>query len=108
MNWLLVFFLQHLTCHLPVVFVLNFAVLILLFVCFFLQWPQLVNFSLLCYPWPPLILDLFHLFAENQRYHRHFSIKGILHPSHVCFIRGTLPTGTLIVCIPNLFRQNTT
>jgi hypothetical protein len=24
-------------------------------------------------------------------------------PSHVCFICGTLPTGTLIVCIPNLF-----
>jgi hypothetical protein len=31
--------------------------------------------------------------------------KGILRPSHVCFIYGTLPTGTLIVCIPNLFRQ---
>jgi hypothetical protein len=26
-----------------------------------------------------------------------------LRPSHVCFICGTLPTGTLIVCIPNLF-----
>jgi hypothetical protein len=29
--------------------------------------------------------------------------KGILRPSHVCFICGTLPTGTLTVCIPNLF-----
>jgi hypothetical protein len=48
-------------------------------------------------------LDSFHLFVENQRYHRHFSIKGILRPSHVCFICGTLPTGTLTVCIPNLF-----
>jgi hypothetical protein len=26
-----------------------------------------------------------------------------LRPSHVCFICGTLPTGTLTVCIPNLF-----
>jgi hypothetical protein len=32
-----------------------------------------------------------------------FLIKGILRPSHVCFICGTLPTGTLTVCIPNLF-----
>jgi hypothetical protein len=32
-----------------------------------------------------------------------FLIKGILRLSHVCFICGTLPTGTLIVCIPNLF-----
>jgi hypothetical protein len=31
------------------------------------------------------------------------SIKGILRPSHVCFIFGTLPTGTLTVCIPKLF-----
>jgi hypothetical protein len=31
---------------------------------------------------------------------------GILRPSpHVCFICGTRPTGTLIVCIPTLFRQ---
>jgi hypothetical protein len=51
----------------------------------------------------PVNLDSFHLFAETQRYHRHFSIKGILRPSHVCFICGTLPTGTLTVCIPNLF-----
>jgi hypothetical protein len=26
-----------------------------------------------------------------------------LRPSHVCFICGTLPTGTLIVCISNFF-----
>jgi hypothetical protein len=39
----------------------------------YLQWPQLVN--LLCCTWSPLILDLFHLFAENQRYHRHFFNK---------------------------------
>jgi hypothetical protein len=30
-----------------------------------------------------LILDSFHLFVENQRYHRHFSIKGICAP-HMC------------------------
>jgi hypothetical protein len=46
MNLLLVvFFLQPLTCnfccHLPVVFVLNVAVL---YCCLFLPWPQLVNF----------------------------------------------------------------
>jgi hypothetical protein len=44
------------------------------------------KFTLLCYTWSPLILDSLHLFAENQRYHRHFPKKGILRPSHVCFI----------------------
>jgi hypothetical protein len=33
-----------------------------------------------------VILDSFHLFAENQSYYRYFSIKVIWRPSHVCFI----------------------
>jgi hypothetical protein len=47
-------------------------------------------------------LDLFHFFFSSKLLQA-FLIKGILRPSHVCFICGTLPTGTLIVCIPNLF-----
>jgi hypothetical protein len=42
---------------------------------------SVTQFTLLCYTWSPLILDSFHLFAENQRYHRHFSIK-----IHMCVI----------------------
>jgi hypothetical protein len=73
----------HLCCHLPVLFVVNVAVLILLFV---FAMASASYFTLLCYTWSPLILDSLHLFAENEGYHRHFSIKGILGPSHVCFI----------------------
>jgi hypothetical protein len=46
-------------------------------------------------------LDPFHFFSSKLL--QAFLIKGILRPSHVCFIGGTLPTGTLTVCIPNLF-----
>jgi hypothetical protein len=50
-----------------------------------------------------VFVDSFHFFSSKLL--QAILIKGILRPSHVCFICGTLPTGTLIVCIPNLFRQ---
>jgi hypothetical protein len=90
----------HFVCYVPVFCYFKYCCIPL--VVYLCDVPtQLVNF--LYFVKLSFCLFGFVSFFFSSKLLQAFLIKGILRPSHVCFICGTLPTGTPTVCIPNLF-----
>jgi hypothetical protein len=96
----------HFVCHVPVFCCFKCCCIhLVVYLC------NVLKYLISCTPLNLISVPLYSFqFFFSSKLLQAFLIKGILRPSHVCFICGTLPTGTLTVCIPNLFRQkkNTT